>query len=250
MPSWLRFVPYLWYPLTLAAAVASFALLLAEHLSTLFALYASIGLVAVTVVALQWRFPERREWRPPSSVVRSDIAFMAFVQVALPEALAAGCAVALSGNLPGALRESVWPHAWPLAVQVGLMLAMVDFMRYWLHRASHRVPLLWRLHAVHHSPDVLYSLNSGRFHPLEKALHFCVDTAPFLALSVAPEVIAGYFLLYAANGLFQHSNIRLRYGWLNAIVGSAETHRWHHARDPRDAACNFGSTTVIWDVIF
>jgi hypothetical protein len=67
---------------------------------------------------------------------------------------------------------------------------------------------------------------------------------------VAPEVIAGYFLLYAVNGFYQHSNVRLRYGWLNYVVGSAETHRWHHARDPRKAYCNFGNTTIVWDLLF
>ena len=70
------------------------------------------------------------------------------------------------------------------------------------------------------------------------------------AVGVAPEVIAGYVLLYSANGLFQHSNVHLRYGWLNYLVGSAETHRWHHARDPFMGACNYGTTTVIWDVVF
>jgi sterol desaturase/sphingolipid hydroxylase (fatty acid hydroxylase superfamily) len=246
----LRIAPYLWYPVTVCAAVGLFALLITEAAPTVVALYAAIGLVAAVVLALQWRFPERREWRPCWNAVKTDLAFMAVVQGALPQALAAACALALSGHLQDDFVDSGWPHDWPLAAQVALMLALVDFMRYWLHRACHRYSWLWRLHAVHHSPQVLYSLNSGRFHPLEKTLHFCVDTGPFLALGVAPEVIAGYFLLYAANGLFQHSNVRLRYGWLNYLVGSAETHRWHHARDPRLAACNYGTTTAIWDVLF
>ena len=146
---------------------------------------------------------------------------------------------------------SIWPHSAPpfradlldaadrwIACVIGCTARAIAF------------PSLWRLHAVHHSPDILYSLNSGRFHPLEKSLHFGVDTLPFIVLGVGQEVIAGYFVIYAANGLFQHSNVRLRYGWLNYVVGSAETHRWHHARDPRIAGCNFGSTTAVWDVIF
>ena len=130
------------------------------------------------------------------------------------------------------------------------MVLAVDFMRYWVHRACHSYMPLWRLHEVHHSPDILYTLNVGRFHPFEKALHFACDSAPFLLLGVASEVLAGYFMLYAVNGFFQHSNLRLRYGWLNYVVGSAETHRWHHARDPKTAACNFGNTTIVWDLLF
>jgi sterol desaturase/sphingolipid hydroxylase (fatty acid hydroxylase superfamily) len=143
-----------------------------------------------------------------------------------------------------------WPHAWPFAFQTLAMVLAVDLFRYWLHRACHTFTPLWRLHEVHHSPDILYTLNVGRFHPLEKVLHFTADTVPFVLLGVAPEVIAGYFLLYAVNGLFQHSNLRLRYGFLNYIVGSAETHRWHHARDPKTAQCNFSNTTILWDLLF
>jgi sterol desaturase/sphingolipid hydroxylase (fatty acid hydroxylase superfamily) len=214
------------------------------------AVYVPVTIVALVVLWLQWRFPERPSWRPGWSDVKADIAFMALVQLALPETLLAAFAPVLADNLGPGAAEPFWPHSAPLFVQTCLMLLAVDCMRYWLHRACHRFPLLWRLHAVHHSPELLYSLNSGRFHPLEKVLHFCVDTVPFIVLGVAPEVIAGYFVIYTANGLFQHSNVRLNYGWLNYFVGSAETHRWHHARDPHLAACNFGSSTAVWDVIF
>ena len=148
------------------------------------------------------------------------------------------------------VRSALWPHKWPLAAQIVAMVLIVDFVRYWLHRACHRFPKLWRLHEVHHSPEILYVLNVGRFHPLEKILHFAVDSVPFLLLGVAPQVIAGYFLLYSVNGFFQHSNLKLHYGGLNYVVGSAETHRWHHARDPKTASCNFSNTTILWDLIF
>lgn len=57
----------------------------------------------------------------------------------------------------------------------------VDLMRYWLHRAAHENATLWRLHAVHHSVEQLYWLNTARFHPLEKGLHMLLDSVPFLA---------------------------------------------------------------------
>ena len=245
-----RLLPYLWYPLCMAGTVAMFECMLRSATPIAVAVYVPVSIVALVVLLLQWRFPERDAWRPAWSDVKADIAFMALVQLALPEALGAAAAVALAGSLAPGVVESFWPHSAPPLVQTCLMLLAVDCMRYWLHRACHRFPLLWRLHAIHHSPQILYSLNSGRFHPLEKALHFCLDAMPFIVLGVGQEVIAGYFVIYAANGLFQHSNVRLKYGWLNYVVGSAETHRWHHARDPRIAACNFGSTTAVWDVIF
>lgn len=245
-----RILPYLWYPFFVAAAIAAFGGMLAAGLPAALAAYVPVIAVAVVIVLLEWRFPEHLQWRPRWTDIRADAAFMAFVQVALPQILAAFAVIAIAAWLHEHARAPLWPHDWPLAAQAILMLLAVDLMRYWLHRACHHYPALWRLHEVHHSPDILYVLNVGRFHPFEKALHFCFDTAPFLLLGVAPNLIACYFLLYSVNGLFQHSNVRLRYGWLNYIVGSAETHRWHHARDPRTASCNFSNTMIVWDLVF
>jgi sterol desaturase/sphingolipid hydroxylase (fatty acid hydroxylase superfamily) len=245
-----RALSYAWYPVLLLLAITAFATLLARGVPPAVAAYVPAVAVGVAIFLLERRFPERRDWRPGRGDLAADAAFMLLVMVALPRLLALLAVTTLAQWRHDAAAVELWPHAWPVALQVVLMIVTVDFARYWLHRASHAWGPLWRLHKVHHSPDLLYVVNVGRFHPLEKALHFGVDTLPFLALGVGPEVLAGYFLVYSVNGFFQHSNLRLRYGWLNYVVGSAETHRWHHARDARLAACNFGSTTVVWDLLF
>ncbi|MDB5802155.1 MAG: hypothetical protein JWL63_3094 [Rhodocyclales bacterium] len=249
-PTSLRILPYLWYPLFMAAALVMFGTMLAAGWSPMLAAYTPITLTALAIVALELRLPERNDWRPRLPDIRADAAFMAFVQIAVPRLLAATLVLVLAAWRHGRTHDVLWPHHWPLALQILAMVLSVDFMRYWLHRACHHFNPLWGLHEVHHSPDILYVLNVARFHPFEKVLHFSLDTVPFLLLGVAPEVIAGYFLLYSVNGFFQHSNLRLRYGWLNYLVGSAETHRWHHARDPKTASCNFGNTTIVWDLLF
>jgi sterol desaturase/sphingolipid hydroxylase (fatty acid hydroxylase superfamily) len=245
-----RALPYIWYPLFVGASVAVFFALLAHEVAPSLAAYLPITLVGLSVLFLETRFPERLDWRPTRSDLIADAAFMAAVMVALPRLLTPMAIIALASYTHANHTGSWWPHSWPLWTQIIAMVLVVDFVRYWLHRACHQFTPLWRLHEVHHSPDVLYVVNVGRFHPIEKALHFSLDTVPFLLIGVAPEVLAGYFLLYSVNGLFQHSNLRLRYGWLNYLVGSAETHRWHHARDPKIASCNFGNTTIVWDLVF
>jgi len=243
-------LPYVWYPLFTAGAIAAFALMLAAGFGTATAAYLPVIAVGVVIVVLEWKFPERSDWRATRSDVTADALFMALVQVVLPQLLVLFTALAFAGWMHEHARNALWPHHWPLAAQALAMVLEIDFVRYWLHRACHRYDLLWRLHEVHHSPDILYVLNVGRFHPLEKMLHFSLDSVPFLLLGLAPEALAAYFLLYSVNGLFQHSNVKLRYGWLNYVVGSAETHRWHHARDPRTANCNFSNTTIVWDLVF
>lgn len=244
-----QLLSYLWYPVFFGAAVLAYGLALSAQVTPAVAAYPPVILVGLGILLLEWNFPERLDWRPSLHDVRADAAFMAVVQIFIPRALAALLVIILAEQLSDR-SAGVWPHHWPLIVQVIAMVLTVDFFRYWLHRACHVVTPLWKLHEVHHSPDILYVLNVGRFHPLEKALHFLFDTLPFVFLGAGPEVLAGYFLAYSVNGFFQHSNVRLRYGFLNYLVGSAETHRWHHARDPKVAHCNFGNTTIIWDLIF
>src|SRR2546421_521206 len=150
------------------------------------------------------RFTERGAWRPTRSDVVADGAFMAFVMIALPRLLMMVAVIALAGYMHANFMSAWWPHRWPLSAQIVAMVLAVDFVRYWLHRACHRFIPLWRLHEVHHSPDVLYVLNVARFHPFEKVLHFTFDTVPFLLLGVAPEVLAGYFLLYSVKVACEH----------------------------------------------
>ena len=130
------------------------------------------------------------------------------------------------------------------------MILGADFLRYWLHRASHRFNILWRFHAVHHAPDHLYIFNVARFHPLEKALQFAVEVLPFILMGVTQEVTATCFVFYALNGFYQHSNTMLHLGILNWVVAGPELHRWHHAREPKISNHNFGNNLIIWDSCF
>jgi sterol desaturase/sphingolipid hydroxylase (fatty acid hydroxylase superfamily) len=240
------------YPTVVAAAFALFALLQWLGASLILSTYVPIVFTAGVVAWLESRFPHRVEWQPASDEVKTDLTFMVVVQLALPPLIGFVITYALvqparSLDLPFA---SLWPHHWPIPVQGLLMIFAVDFLRYWLHRAAHEHDALWRLHSVHHSVEQLYWLNTARFHPLEKTLQMMCDSAPFLLMAVDPAVLSLYYIAYSTNGFFQHCNVRLRYGFLNFIVGSAETHRWHHSRLPRESNANYGNTVIVWDLVF
>jgi sterol desaturase/sphingolipid hydroxylase (fatty acid hydroxylase superfamily) len=247
-----KLAPWLIYPATMAFCLGLYHTLQAQGIPLPWAMYVPAFAGAALVTGLEWRFPHRRAWQPDRATVANDLAYMALVQMLLPPGLAMLFVLLLTEPLSGLglATTGVWPHAWPVWAQAALMLLGADFLRYWLHRAAHRSPPLWRLHAVHHSPERLYWLNVGRFHPLEKALQMTLDTLPFMLLGVGAEVIALYFVFYAVNGFFQHSNIRLRFGWLNWLVSSAELHRWHHARRAEESDHNFGNNLIVWDMLF
>lgn len=245
LPSW-------HYPAVMAGAFALFAALQGSGAPLVVSTYLPILATAAVVTWMELRFPHRSEWLPERATVATDLTFMTVVQLAFPPL--AGFLFAYVLIEPARALDlpfrSLWPHASPIWIQAVLMVLAVDLLRYWLHRAAHENPTLWRLHAVHHSVEQLYWLNTARFHPLEKALQMMLDSVPFLLVGVDARVLSLYYLAYATNGFFQHCNIRLRYGALNYIVGSAETHRWHHSREPREANANYGNTVIVWDLLF
>ena len=230
-----RILSWLAYPSVLAGAMSAFAALQAGGLSAGLAAYGAVFGAALCILYHERWLPYRAAWRPGRHEVLADLGFLLLVQMLLPKLLGWSLVLAAEVALAevGAGPSGLWPHHWPLAGQALLMLLLADLLRYWLHRACHDVPLLWRLHAVHHRPDKLYTLNVARFHPLEKALQFGLDAAPFLVLGVGSEVLAIYFVFYAVNGFYQHSNCALRLGWLNRVIAGPELHRWHHVAAAR-----------------
>ncbi len=255
-PAWrrlpARIIPALAYPFFMMSALVLFYWLTRSGIALGFAAYLSVTLGATAVLALELLLPYRKTWRPAGRTVAWDITYLAAIQVLLP-GLFSFAVVSVLPWLTATLSlstEGIWPHHWPLAAQVLLLLLIADFGRYWLHRAAHTVMPLWALHAVHHAPKELYTLNVGRFHPGDKALQFLLDSLPFILLGVGPEVLAIYFVFYGVNGFFQHCNARIRLGPLNWLISGPELHRWHHAKEVAQANCNFGNNLIIWDVIF
>ncbi|MCH7473892.1 MAG: sterol desaturase family protein [Gemmatimonadetes bacterium] len=244
-------MPWLAYPGAMVSAFLVYALLGTQGVSVLVSSYAAVVFGAVAVTVLEFVIPYDRAWQPNRKDVKNDLLFMVTVQMALPPLLGLLASVSLVRYLRAEEWPiTLWPHELPLAVQVALMLLVAEFFRYWLHIAAHNTKLLWRFHAVHHSPHKLYWLNVGRFHPIEKAFQFMLDMLPFILVGVSAPVIALYFIFYAVNGFFQHSNVDARYGVLNYVVSGAELHRWHHSKLIEESNRNYGNNLIVWDLVF
>ena len=240
------------FPGTMAFAFMIQTGLLALGLPIALSAYAAVLFGAGTVVLLERLIPYERAWFPDRKDVANDLTFMITVQVVLPKILTLIVGLTLLRYLQSVDLSIVhlWPRQWPPAAQLVLMLLVSELMRYWLHYAAHNNSLLWRLHAVHHSPKKLYWLNVGRFHPVEKALQYMLDALPFILVGVSEQVLGLYFIFYAVNGFFQHSNVDARYGILNYVVSGAELHRWHHSRRMEESNNNYGNNLIVWDLVF
>jgi len=140
---------------------------------------------------------------------------------------------------------------WPVYVQVLFFLVTHDFYIYWMHRLQHRSSVLWRIHEAHHATEDVDWLSGVRSHPIEILINQTVEFLPIVLLGAAPEVAAYKGLVSAVWGMYIHSNLSIKVGWLQYIVNGPEMHRWHHAYgNNRAMNKNFSTKFAIWDWIF
>jgi sterol desaturase/sphingolipid hydroxylase (fatty acid hydroxylase superfamily) len=240
------------YPATMAGAFAVNAALRSAGLPIVAASYIAAALAASAVTFFEFVIPYDRAWQPRLTDIKHDLVFMVGVQMVMPQLLGLVLTLTVLGYLETVAlpMAQLWPRALSPVLQVALMLLVAELLRYPLHVAAHNTKTLWRLHAVHHSPKKLYWLNVGRFHPVEKALQYSLDTLPFVLVGVSAEAVALYFVFYAVNGFYQHSNVDVRYGPLNYVVSGPELHRWHHSKVIDESNRNYGNNLIVWDLLF
>jgi sterol desaturase/sphingolipid hydroxylase (fatty acid hydroxylase superfamily) len=141
----------------------------------------------------------------------------------------------------------------PAAVAVPLAVVLLDLGIYAQHRVFHAVPLLWRLHRVHHT-DLDFDVTTAlRFHPLEILLSMLIKLALVLALGAPPEAVLLFELLLNASAMFNHANLALP-AWLDArlrpLLVTPDMHRIHHSTEAVETNSNFGFSLALWDRLF
>ena len=216
-----------------------------------FSMYIAVVIPALLIIFLEFRFPYRKKWLPKADEFKQDLIYLFGVQLTLVLLVKYMLASYLiNEGFSKAVIFDIWPNQWPLFTQLIFMVLMGEFMQYWWHRMSHKLPALWALHDVHHQPNKVYSLNTGRFHPLDKIVEFFADILVFILIGASSELIAFYYVFYAVNGLLQHANLKLNFGYLNYIFATVENHRLHHDINHQKANCNYGNNCMIWDHVF
>jgi len=144
----------------------------------------------------------------------------------------------------------LWPHSAPLFLQVILGLIIAEFGLYIAHRVAHENLSLWRFHALHHSVERLWVINTGRFHFIDSLLKIALSQIPLYLLGAPLPVFLWIGAVTAFVGLLTHCNIDVRTGPLDWILSTPRLHRWHHSRLLAEGNTNYGENLVLWDQIF
>jgi sterol desaturase/sphingolipid hydroxylase (fatty acid hydroxylase superfamily) len=181
----------------------------------------NIGLVVLNSVVLRWLFP----------------------------AAAIGVAAFAQQQGWGLLNYYPLPLGWAIVITVVVM----DLVIYLQHVMVHAVPLLWRLHRVHHA-DLDYDLTTGaRFHPLEIILSMLIKFATILLLGPPLAGVILFEVILNGMAMFNHGNIRLPLALdrvLRRLLVTPDMHRVHHSVEDDEANSNFGFSLSIWDRLF
>jgi len=161
---------------------------------------------------------------------------------------------------PAALHALAWSSQKPFglihlaqippAAECILAFLLMDLTFYWWHLANHRIPFLWRFHNVHHADPDLDVSTGFRFHFGEVAMSAAFRVVQVIFIGISGPVFAIYELVFQANTLFHHSNVRLPIlleRWLNKVLVTPRMHGIHHSQVQRETNSNYGVVFPWWD---
>lgn len=207
------------------------------------------GLLFVPLETLFPRWREqpvfRMEWREDlfyflvSSMLVQVITWLSF-----------GPARALFDVTSGWAAFRAWVAALPFLFQLVLIMLFTDFVQYWVHRAFHRIPFLWRFHAVHHSAQAMDWMAGARMHFLEILVLRGATVLPIIMLGFAQEAVNTYILIVYLWATFAHSNIGWRFKWLDRWLVTPRFHHWHHGIEKEAIDVNFAIHFPWLDKLF
>ncbi|HEX4873975.1 MAG TPA: sterol desaturase family protein [Sphingorhabdus sp.] len=174
-------------------------------------------------------------------------------------------------------RVTIWLLAWVIAVPVAAHWAekigiglfnqialplwaewlaaflLLDFAMWLQHVLTHKIPLLWRLHKVHHADPDIDVTTSIRFHPGEIAFSVAWKSVWVLLLGVSAPVIVAFEAWLAANAAFNHGNVELP-RWFDRLIRhilvTPDMHLVHHSVIKREQQSNYGFALTVWDRLF
>jgi len=132
-------------------------------------------------------------------------------------------------------------------------LFLIDFFQYVLHYVQHNVPVLWRLHRLHHFDKTVDGLTNFLSHPIEGMISFILLSFFIAIIGIPVETLFVYAILAAIHGPFGHSDIRFSDKLekiINKFFITPQFHRVHHHLDMKRGNSNFGGLFPFWDILF
>lgn len=143
-----------------------------------------------------------------------------------------------------------WVASLPLFVQVLAIMFFTDLVQYWVHRAFHRIPFLWRFHAVHHSAKAMDWIAGARMHFLEILVLRGTTVMPMMLLGFHSTAVNIYIFMVYVWSTFVHANLGWKLRWMERLLVTPRFHHWHHGIEREAIDVNFAIHFPFFDKIF
>jgi sterol desaturase/sphingolipid hydroxylase (fatty acid hydroxylase superfamily) len=143
-----------------------------------------------------------------------------------------------------------WIAALPLVVQFVAIMFLTDLVQYWVHRAFHRIPWLWKFHAVHHSAKSMDWMAGARMHFLEILVLRASTVIPMFVLGFSPAAVNGYIFVVYLYSTFVHANLNWRFPIVEKLLVTPRFHHWHHGIEREAIDVNFAIHFPLLDRLF
>lgn len=143
--------------------------------------------------------------------------------------------------------------ALPYWLKVLLSMVLLDMAIYWQHVASHKIPVLWRLHRVHHADRDIDVSTGNRFHPIEIVLSMLYKLVVIVLLGPAALGVFLFEVVLNGSAMFNHANFKLPLGLdriVRLIFVTPDMHRVHHSWHQNETDSNYGFNLAVWDRMF
>lgn len=202
----------------------------------------------IGIFILELMMPYHRSWNTYGRQGWND--FLYNITYPIAQLGAAMVALWIAGQQSSASNNDLLGLNLPFVVQLIILILLVDLSWYICHRAFHTIPLLWKLHGLHHNSEQLHVLNNARQHPLEVFVFFLPIMLIVQFIDVPLALLNWYFAFQLTVGLLTHSNIAVNSGCLSWVFNTPELHHWHHSRLRKEHDNNYGSVTMVWDHLF
>ncbi len=154
-------------------------------------------------------------------------------------------------------QEKSWGLFNNIEISIGLAavlsIVIMDFVIYVQHVMVHAIPVLWRLHRVHHADRDFDVTTGARFHTLEIILSMAIKFATIVLLGPPVFAVIIFEVILNATAMFNHGNIRLPKSIdrvLRLLVVTPDMHRVHHSVEDDETNSNFGFSLPWWDRLF
>ena len=218
------------------------------RLSIFLGLFAVLALIETLVPRRVRSQTRQRRWFTNWGLTIANTLALRALALVLPF-LAVGAAIDAQAQGWGLFNAT----SWPMWIEVVLAMLILDFIIWAQHLITHKIPLLWRLHRVHHADVDMDVTTAIRFHPVEIALSMILKIGMVYLLGPAAIAVILFEIILNGSAMFNHANIRLPLSVdriVRRVLVTPDMHRVHHSVHRHEHDSNYGFSLSIWDQMF